>query len=107
MKHAMVVSITERERERERECARESDTLDLKIVFIFSLIKSKGSIRTASAVTCLSACYQEGVAGSNTSAWGRSPVVLEVHLRSQALFKMQIQIETVPCYLHYLDFGTI
>jgi len=43
----------------------------------------------------------------HSSTRGRSSVVLEVHFRSRSFLKMQIQIEILPCYLHYLDYCTV
>jgi len=48
-----------------------------------------------------------GVAGSDPSTRGRSPVVLEVRFRSRALFKAEIQSNIVLGYLHYLDLCTV
>lgn len=50
---------------------------------------------------------QRGMADTDPSTRGRSSVVLEVHFRSRSFLKMQIQIEILPCYLHYLDYCTV
>jgi len=50
---------------------------------------------------------ERGVAGSDPSTRGRSPVVLEVRFRSRALLKAEIQSEIVLGYLHYLGFCTV
>jgi len=48
-----------------------------------------------------------GVAGSDPSTRGRSPVVLEVRFCSRALSIAEIQNEIVLGYLHYLDLCTV
>jgi len=48
-----------------------------------------------------------GVAGSDPSTRGRSPVVLEVRFCSRAFSIAEIQNEIVLGYLHYLDFCTV
>ena len=50
---------------------------------------------------------ERGVAGSDPSTRGRSPVVLEVRFRSRAFSIVEIQSEIVLGYLHYLDFCTV
>jgi len=50
---------------------------------------------------------ERGVAGSDPSTRGRSPVVLEVRFRSRAFSIAEIQSEIVIGYLHYLDFCTV
>ena len=50
---------------------------------------------------------ERGVAGTDPSTRGRSPVVLEVRFRSRAQTKAEIQSEIVLGYLHYLGFFTI
>jgi len=47
---------------------------------------------------------ERGVAGSDPSTRGRSPVVLEVRFRSRDFSIAEIQSEIVLGYLHYLDF---
>ena len=51
--------------------------------------------------------HERGVAGSQPSTRGRSPMVLEVLFHSRALFKAEIQIEIVLGYLHYLELCTV
>jgi hypothetical protein len=50
---------------------------------------------------------ERGVAGSDPSTRGRSPVVLEVRFRSRAQTNAEIQSEIVLGYLHYLGFCTV
>jgi len=50
---------------------------------------------------------ERGVAGTDPSTRGRSPVVLEVRFRSRAFSIAEIQSEIVLGYLHYLDFCTV
>ena len=47
------------------------------------------------------------MAGTDPSTRGRSPVVLEVRIRSRAFSIAEIQSEIVLGYLHYLDFCTV
>jgi len=53
------------------------------------------------------AVEERGVAGSDPSTRGRSPVVLEVLFHSRAISTRRIQSEIVLGYLHYLDFCTV
>ena len=50
---------------------------------------------------------ERGVAGSDPSTRGRSPVVLEVLFRSRALSIAEFQSDIVLGYLHYLDFCAV
>ena len=52
-------------------------------------------------------CRERGVAGTDPSTRGRSPVVLEVRFRSRVQTKAEIQSEIVLGYLHYLGFCTV
>jgi len=52
-------------------------------------------------------CIERGVAGSDPSTRGRSPVVLEVLFHSRALSIAEIQSEIVLGYFYYLDFCTV
>ena len=50
---------------------------------------------------------ERGMAGTDPSTRGRSPVVLEVRFRSRAFSIAEIQSEIVLGYLHYLGFRTV
>jgi len=50
---------------------------------------------------------ERGMAGTDPSKRGRSPVVLEVRFRSRAQTNAEIQSEIVLGYLHYLGFCTV
>ena len=55
----------------------------------------------------LTRVFERGMAGTDPSTRGRSPVVLEVRFRSRAFSKAEIQSEIVLGYLHYLGFCTV
>ena len=50
---------------------------------------------------------ERGMAGTDPSTRGRSPVVLEVRFRSRAFSIAEIQSEIVLGYLNYLGFCTV